>query len=205
MSRRTNVGVEHMALYTRTGDKGFTLLPGPDGAGPLRVRKDDARLTALGEVDELTAAIGLCVCEAVRTEHAVIRKGLTTVQKELLRVGAVLAAVIGGRRPEVRLRRTSVARLEKQMDTIAAELPELRHFVLPGGCELAARLHLARAIARRTERAVVTMMNLAGQAHRKDSPAAVVASYLNRLSDFLFTLARLANRDAGLEDAVWKP
>jgi len=194
-----------MALYTRTGDKGFTLLPGPDGAGPLRVRKDDARLTALGEVDELNAVIGLCAGEAVRAEHAVIRKALTTVQKELLRVGAVLAAVVGGRRSEVRLRQTSVARLEKQMDAIGVELPELKHFVLPGGCELAARLHLARAISRRAERAAVTMMNLAGRAGRKDSPAAVVARYLNRLSDFLFALARLANRDAGLKDAAWKP
>jgi cob(I)alamin adenosyltransferase len=141
----------------------------------------------------------------VRTEHAVIRKALTTIQKELLRVGAVLAAVVGGRRPEVRLRQSSVARLEKQMDAICGELPELKHFVLPGGCELAARLHLARVVARRAERTVVTMMNLAGRAGRKDSPAAVVARYLNRLSDFLFALARLANRDAGLEDAVWKP
>ena len=194
-----------MALYTRSGDKGFTLLPGPDGGGSLRVRKDDARLTAMGEVDELNAAIGLCVCEAVRGEHAVIRKALTTIQKELLRVGAVLAAVIGGRKPGVRLRQTSVTRLEKQMDAIWGELPELKHFVLPGGCELAARLHLARAIARRAERAVATMMNLAGRAGRGDSPTATVARYINRLSDFLFALARLANRDAGLEDAIWKP
>lgn len=194
-----------MALYTRTGDKGFTLLPGPEGARPLRVRKDDARLAALGEVDELNAVIGLCVGEAVRAQHAVIRKALTNVQKELLRVGAVLAAVVAGRKPEVRLRQTSVSRLEKQMDAIGRELPELKHFVLPGGCELAARLHLARAVARRAERTVVTMMNLAGRASKKDSPAAVVARYLNRLSDFMFALTRLANRDAGLGDAVWHP
>ena len=90
-----------MALYTRMGDKGFTLLPGPDGAGPLRVRKDDARLTALGEVDELNALIGLCAVEAARAEHVVIRKTLTIVQKELLRMGAALlcsASARNGRR-----------------------------------------------------------------------------------------------------------
>ena len=98
-----------------------------------------------------------------------------------------------------------VAGLEREIHHWTDELGSLGGFILPGGCELAARLHLARAISRRAERTVVTMMNLAGRAGKKDSPAAVVARYLNRLSDFLFALARLANRDAGLEDAVWKP
>lgn len=193
-----------MARYSRAGDKGFTLLPGPEGQPPLRVRKDDARMVALGEVDELNSALGVCVAEAVREGNDNIRRLLASVQQDLLRVGAVLAGAIGGRKMPVRLGQAAVTRLEKHIDAICSELPELTQLIVPGGCELAGRLHLARAIARRTERAVLAALNLANHTGRKDAPTAVIGRYLNRLSDFLFTLARLANRDAGIKDHTWR-
>ncbi len=193
-----------MALYTRTGDKGFTLLPGPDGEGPLRVRKDDPRLVALGEVDALNSAVGLAHAETVRVGNDRIRKFLATVQEDLLRVGAVLSGVIAGRRMPVRLGQAAVTRLEKHIDAIWTELPELTHFILPSGCELACRLHMARVAGRQTERAIVTALNLADRSPAKDAPASVLVRYVNRLSDFLFALARLANRDAGIADRLWR-
>ena len=192
-----------MALYTRTGDKGFTLLPGQEGQPPLRVRKDDARMAALGELDELNAAIGVCVVEALREDAEGIRKFLAGLQEDLLRLGAILVGVIGGGKVSVRLGPSAVSRMEKHIDAICSELPELTHFIVPGGCELAARLHQARAVSRRAERAIVAALNLANHTGRKDSPQAVIGQYVNRLSDFLFALARLANHQAGVKDLLW--
>jgi len=195
-----------MAFYTKSGDKGFTLLPGPDGSPPLRVRKDDPRLVALGEIDALNAALGLCATEADRVGHAAIAAHVRTVQEELFVVGSAVAAAAGGRKKApLRLRSSSVARLEKNIDAISAALPELKNFILSGGCELAARLHAARAATRRTERALVAGVDLTSHAPRTQAAGAVVGRYVNRLSDFLFALARLANHDAGVEETVWKP
>jgi len=163
-----------MALYTRTGDKGFTLLPGPEGNGPLRVRKDDARMIAMGDLDELNAAVGVAAAEAVREGNDRIGKHLTTMQEDLLRVGAVLAGVFGGRKVSVGLGPAAVKRIEKHIDAITAELPKLTNFILPGGGELAARLHLARAISRRTERDVVSALNLSNHSGQANSPQAVI-------------------------------
>ena len=197
-------GTLSMALYTRTGDKGFTLLPGPEGNGPLRVRKDDARMIAMGDLDELNAAVGVAAAEAVREGNDRIGKHLTTMQEDLLRVGAVLAGVFGGRKVSVGLGPAAVKRIEKHIDAITAELPKLTNFILPGGGELAARLHLARAISRRTERDVVSALNLSNHSGQANSPQAVIVRYINRLSDFLFTLARLANHQADIKDHTWQ-
>ena len=181
-----------MKIYTKTGDRGETGLFG----GP-RVRKSDARVSAYGEVDELNAAIGV-----VRTgvEDPEIEAHLARVQQELFCVGAELATPQGARArsaiPPVDAR--WVTELEVAIDAWEAELPPLSHFVLPGGTRTAAVLHLARCTCRRAERRVVA---LAAEAE----VAPVVLAYLNRLSDFLFVAARIANHRAGRPEVPWEP
>ena len=186
-----------MALYSGAGDAGVTRLPGEGGAP---IRKDDARCVALGTVDELNAAIGLCLAEARRADHALIFQALSSMQDELLAVGAVLAAVCAGQKPPARLDPSAAARMEKDIDRICEQLPELTHFILPCGCELASRLHLARTMARRAERAVAGVLAAAS-----GDDSATILKYMNRISDLLFALARLANHDAGEGDVIWQP
>ncbi len=182
-----------MKLYTRMGDNGFT----SSGVSGGRARKDDPRLAAIGEVDALNATIGLCLAEAKRAGDAAVCDALEPVRDELFGAGASLSTGGESRRQTPDSRRPldeAVTRMERLIDTICAELPELTDFILPGGCELSARLHLARTTARRTERAVVTAMN---PTENKQGDAPVVLKYLNRLSDLLFALARLANHNSG--------
>ncbi len=194
-----------MALYTRTGDRGFTLLPGPDGGGSLRLRKDDPRLVALGELDEFNAQLGLCLAEARRCEHVTIVQALEKMQRNLFRVGSIFSALAAGGTPPVRLGPAEVARVEKQIDGILTRLPRVRSFLLPGGCELAARLHVARTLARRAERAVIGGLEISQHSERASRPGRSICKYLNRLSDLLFALARLANHDADAREETWKP
>ncbi len=194
-----------MSLYTRTGDKGFTELRGAGRRTLLRLRKTDPRLVALGSLDELSAAVGLCVVEAERQGRKRPAGVLRRVQSDLFRAGAMLAAMGAGSVPDVRLERGAVVRMERYIDGIDARLGQLRHFVLPGGCELAARLHLARAIARRAERAAVAALDVSQRSGQSAADAALLTRYLNRLSDLLFALARQANHDAGVEESAWKP
>jgi len=199
-----------MGPYTRSGDTGFSALPGPGGR---RVRKDDARFAALGTIDELNAMVGLCLSEARRVRHAFISERLAEFQQDLLGVGSVLAAVAAEGEPPLRLAPAAVEQMEADINRIAGELPRLEHFVLPGGSELACRLHVARALARRAERTAVVALEASGKAQSggdrgqasTGSQAAMILRYLNRLSDVLFALARLANRDGGQEEQVWTP
>lgn len=182
-----------MKIYTRTGDGGSTAL-----FGGGRVPKDDARVDAYGSVDELNAVIGWCV---TRTSDEHLRGRLETIQHDLFALGAELATPPpedGRRRPETPgVPQERIGEMEAWMDEADMELPELRAFVLPGGTEAAAALHMARTVCRRAERTVV---HLAGQ----EAVDAEVVTYLNRLSDLLFTLARLANARGGHGDVVWK-
>jgi len=180
-----------MALYTGEGDDGFT-----ESAGG-RVRKDAPGPAALGALDELNAAVGLCLVEANRVNHVFIREALGPLQGELLAAGTDLDSSLAATCGPPRLPAGSIGRLERDTDTICEELPELKSFILPGGCELAARLHLARTVARRAERAAVTALDPTEGAHP------TVLRYLNRLSDLLFALGRLANADSGEGDATW--
>jgi cob(I)alamin adenosyltransferase len=181
-----------MPIYTKTGDTGET---GLFGGG--RVRKDDARTTAYGEVDELNSAIGLARATA---PVELFDDLLQDIQRDLFSIGGRLATP----RPEkvakamekAVLPPERVSLLERVMDDAERELPSLRAFVLPGGTAKAAALHLARTICRRAERSVVHLA-----AEDEVSPQILV--YLNRLSDFLFTLARLANHRAGSPDITW--
>ncbi len=175
-----------MKLYTKTGDDGRTGL-----LGGGRVDKDAPRVESYGAVDELNAALGLAASAADDDARA----DLHAVQSELFILGTQLATV-DGQTPSHHITDAMVTRLEERMDAVMAGLPPLKNFVLPGGCELAARLHLARTICRRAERAVVSL------AH--DAPvdrAAVV--YLNRLGDLLFAWALAANHQAGVDNVPW--
>ena len=185
-------------IYTRGGDAGLTSL-----VGGARRRKDDIRVAAYGDIDETNAAIGLARI-AVEASDAMLDSMLEHIQNELFDLGAELATPAGPSEssydPAQRLCvvDAQVERLEREIDQLNAELPPLKSFVLPGGTAAAAYLHLARAISRRAERAIVALGQAPGEAV---SPTAL--RYVNRLSDFLFVASRYANRRHG--DVLWRP
>src|SRR5215213_25858 len=176
-------------IYTRGGDRGETSLG--DGS---RVSKLDCRIGAFGSVDELNSALGVVLAGELDDD---VREPLTRIQNELFDVGADLS-VPWGIADRLRVDQASIDRLEELCDRFNAELPELRSFVLPGGTEAAARLHVARTLCRRAEREVV----LAAQELDLNP---LVLAYLNRLSDLLFILSRTANARAGVEEPLWRP
>jgi cob(I)alamin adenosyltransferase len=189
MPRASDEPVRLTRIYTRGGDGGETSLG--DGS---RVSKLDGRITAYGTVDELNSSIGLALATEVPDELA---QTLRRVQNDLFDVGADLCVPLGveGR---LRVTQAQVDELEHLCDRFNDELPELRSFILPGGSELAARLHVARAVCRRAEREA-----LAAAGQYDIDPLALV--YLNRLSDLLFILTRVANALAGVNEPLWKP
>jgi cob(I)alamin adenosyltransferase len=158
------------------------------------VRKDDHRVEAYGAVDELNAHLGF-----VRAENADagIDAVLDSIQHRLFDLGAELATPAGATAGSAAISDADVASLEHAIDTHQAELPPLREFILPGGTPVAAALHVARTVCRRAERRLVT---LAGE----EPVRAELLRYLNRLSDLLFVLARVANRRAGRADVTWQ-
>lgn len=179
-------------IYTRTGDDGTTGLV--DGS---RVAKDDPRMVAIGEVDELNSAIGVAVAAMSDPGRAAL---LQSVQNDLFDLGADIATPGEDFEPSemvLRIVPSQVERLERIIDALNEDLEPLRSFILPGGSPAAAHVHLARAIARRAERAVFA----AGRG-APVNPAAL--AYLNRLSDLLFVLARTMNADAA-GDILWIP
>jgi len=181
MPRRPDEPVRLTRIYTRGGDQGETSLG--DGS---RVSKLDARVHAYGSVDELNSLLGWVQVEARDTR-------LARIQNELFDLGADLSVPYAEGDGKLRIAQDAIDRLEAECDEANEALPELKSFVLPGGSELAARLHVARAVCRRAERDALA----AGVVN----PLAVV--YLNRLSDLLFILARAAN--AGGDEPLWKP
>jgi cob(I)alamin adenosyltransferase len=176
-------------IYTRGGDRGETSLG--DGS---RVSKLDCRIGAFGTVDELNAQVGAALAGELPEEF---RPVLERVQNELFDVGADLS-VPWGVTDRLRIEQGAIDRLEADCDRFNADLPELRSFVLPGGTETAARLHVTRTVCRRAERETL----LAGEEVELNP---LVLVYLNRLSDLLFILARAANADAGRDEPLWKP
>jgi cob(I)alamin adenosyltransferase len=187
--RRRDEPVRLTRIYTRGGDAGETSLG--DGS---RVSKLDERIAAFGDVDELNSVLGVVL--ATGTPES-FRPWLERVQNDLFDVGADLSVPIEveGR---LRIEQRHVDELERLCDELNADLPELRSFVLPGGSETAALLHVARAVCRRAERA-----SLAADAEHGLNRYALV--YLNRLSDLLFIAARAANADAGRDEPLWRP
>jgi cob(I)alamin adenosyltransferase len=180
-----------LKIYTRTGDDGQTGL-----LGPGRVAKDCPRIEAYGTVDELNAAVGLARALGLRPDDDA---RLAAVQDDLFAVGAALADPDPAGTFHAAITEAKIRRLEEAIDALVAELPPLDRFILPGGTHAAAQLHVARTVCRRAERRVITLAHLAGE---HVAPEAIV--YLNRLSDFLFVLARAANHHAGGTDLPWR-
>lgn len=179
-----------MRIYTKSGDDGQTGL-----FGGARVGKDDPRVQVYGTVDELNAALGLARSASNPEQGGVIR-GL---QADLFVLGAELACV-PGQTEKLRLRlieASDIERLERVIDRVDDKLPKLTSFILPGGSELAARLHVARAICRRAEREFFGF-------YRDGELRLEIGIYLNRLSDLLFVLARNANALEGVADISWE-
>jgi cob(I)alamin adenosyltransferase len=180
-----------MKIYTRTGDGGETSLF--DGR---RVSKHDPRPDAYGTVDEVNALVGMA---AALCEDQELRGSLETIQGRLLVLGAELADPDGtGGDTRPRITAEMIQDLERLIDAADGELETLTGFILPGGKPAAAALHQARTVCRRAERKLTLLLELGHQ-----SPGSLPLAYINRLSDTLFTLARLANRRAGAEERPW--
>jgi len=182
-----------MKIYTRGGDSGETSL-----LGGRRVSKSDDRVEAYGGVDELNAALGVV---RARPLDAWLASQLDAIQCDLFSICSVLASLDDEGRvvhhPKVRaaLEHARIDEIEAAIDQATSEAPPLDHFVVPGGCETAALLQLARAICRRAERRVVALTD--------PPPATAVLVYLNRLSDLLFVLARRENARAQVVETTW--
>lgn len=182
-------------IYTKTGDDGTTGLV--DGS---RIAKNDPRMAAIGDVDELNSALGVAICEI--TDDALVQE-LRIVQNDLFDLGADLATPAADgddfapSEMVLRVVPSQVERLEKAIDSANADLNPLTSFILPGGAKAAAAIHLVRAVARRTERTCVA-------AGRDMSINPQALAYINRLSDYLFVLGRALN-NGGKDDILWVP
>lgn len=179
-----------MKIYTKTGDMGSTGLFG----GP-RVLKDDDRIEAYGTVDELNAALGMTRAAGLPPD---IEALVSQIQSELFSIGAELATPDPDAHQVRLIGLTHVGRLEREIDAFESTLEPLRHFILPAGTATAASLHLARAICRRAERRVVTLVR-----RHEASVSEEVLVYLNRLGDLLFVLSRVANARGGIDEVKW--
>jgi cob(I)alamin adenosyltransferase len=191
VSRRRDEPVRLTRIYTRGGDAGETSLG--DGS---RVSKLDGRIAASGAVDELNSQLGLAL--AAPDLPASLRAPLQRIQNELFDVGADLSVPYGGPGERLRVTQPLIDGLEQLCDELNEPLPELKSFVLPGGSEAAARLHVARAVGRRAELAALSAASSVGV-----NPLAPI--YLNRLADLLFILARAANALGGIDEPLWRP
>jgi cob(I)alamin adenosyltransferase len=187
-------------IYTRTGDDGSTRL------GDLsKTTKTDPRLVAYADVDEANSAIGVAIALGALPEP--VGAVLTRIQNELFDVGADLCnpvvadpgGVELGAVPPLRIEQQDIDRLERDCDRFNEDLPKLRSFILPGGTPGSALLHVARTVARRAERSAWSALDV-----HADTMNALTAKYLNRLSDLLFILARVANH-ATVGDVLWQP
>jgi len=187
MPRERDEPVRLTRIYTGGGDRGETSLG--DGT---RVPKLDCRIAAFGVVDELNSQLGVVLAADVTDE---LRTVLARVQNELFDLGADLSVPFGVT-DRLRITHEQITALERDCDRFNADLPELKSFVLPGGSEVAARLHVARAVCRRAEREAL-------EAAEELEINQLALVYLNRLSDLLFILARAAN--AGGQEPLWRP
>jgi cob(I)alamin adenosyltransferase len=178
-----------MKIYTKTGDDGETAL-----FGGGRVAKDDPRVAAYGEVDELNAWVGVA---RAHVEDDAVRGSLDRVQQDLFVVGAILATPNPARRKGEKfdLPQGRIDALESEIDGWEEELPALKSFILPGGGPVGAFLHASRTVCRRAERAIIGL--------EADDLPATLLPYINRLSDYLFVCARVVNHRAGETETPW--
>jgi len=181
-------------IYTRTGDDGSTGL-----VGGARVRKNSPRVEAYGDIDELNCLIGICVTVATHPAEGVIRGKLSIIQNELFDLGAELATPFGSSwEGMLKTQPSHVEQLEKWIDELNEPLPELKSFILPGGTPLNANLHLARAVCRRAERAILSLNDV-------EPVSESILRYVNRLSDLLFVMSRSAAQAVGAKELLWVP
>jgi len=181
-----------MKIYTKKGDKGETSLFGGE-----RVSKSAERIEAYGTVDELNSVIGLALSYGLSEEG---RKMLQKIQEHLFILGADLATPPSTDTRIRRLEEEQVTYLEECIDRLEEELPDLKNFILPGGSQPGATLHVARTVCRRAERAAVRCRE-----NREDEISEIAIKFLNRLSDLLFVAARYENKTAGVRETTWKP
>lgn len=179
-------------LYTRTGDSGTTSL-----VGGVRVKKNSIRLEAYGTLDEFSSFLGCVLSHPDCPEN--VKSNLLTVQSTLFNIGSYLATKVEpGQTPAPwGLDDEDVAEIEQWTDTLDADTPRIKAFVLPGGCMIAAHAHVARTVCRRAERRIIDLAE-------SEYVDPIVTRYINRLSDFLFILARNLNAKAGIEEIVWR-
>lgn len=178
-------------VYTRTGDKGMTSL-----VGGVRIQKNDARLEAYGTVDELSSQLGMLVA---MMEHGDEREQVVRVQKNLFNVCTHLATDQSQTPlyPSAKLNKDEILLLEQRIDSINRELPERQGFILPGGAPAACQAHICRTVCRRAERRIVAL----AQAAAVDDE---IVQYVNRLSDYLFVLAKKINFNSGVSEIIWE-
>jgi cob(I)alamin adenosyltransferase len=182
-----------LKIYTKTGDKGSTSL-----LGGTKVPKSDLRIEAYGTVDELNSCTGLCR-DLITDEHS--RNILRDIQDRLFTIGSSLATD-PEKEPKMKipdLKEGDISILENEIDKMNEQLPEMKNFILPGGHVTVSQLHIARCVCRRAERCCVRLQGSGGDV------AAIVLKYLNRLSDYLFVLARYISHLTGAEEIPWKP
>lgn len=175
-----------MKIYTKTGDKGQTAIIGG------RVDKDDIRVEAYGTVDELNGFVGSAMTELDQELFTDILEDLEKVQHELFDCGGDLASV--SKKRQLKMSEEMVTELEDKIDAYTEETPDIERFILPGGTKPAATIHIARTVARRAERLVVSLVK------EDESVPLVTLQYLNRLSDYFFALARVVNFRMGVPD-----
>lgn len=180
-----------MKIYTKTGDKGQTSL-----IGGTRVPKYHLRIESYGTVDELNSYIGLIMCQDIDSHHQIVLK---EIQDRLFTIGSSLASDPEKSKMKIPdLLATDITLLENEMDQMNEHLPELKHFILPGGNTTVSYCHLARCVCRRAERLTV---HLAEESFVDSN----ITIYLNRLSDYLFVLARKLSAEAKTQENVWLP
>ena len=176
-----------MAIYTKRGDKGKTGLYATASKQKKRISKESLEVRTLGLIDELNSFLGVAISFSNVAE---VTSYLKEVQKNLLVIGSVTAG------SKLKFSDIEVRKMEKIIDKLEGDLPVLSNFILPGGTVLASHLHCARSLSRRTERGMISLSK-----KRKVDPRILV--YMNRLSDFLFMLARFVNAGAGLKEEIW--
>lgn len=186
-----------MKIYTKRGDSGETDLFTSD-SGMRRVAKDSLRIEAIGTVDELNSFVGLVI---VAVEDVILKNALIEIQKDLFVLGADLATpgvvAVRGASDVPRVSEGRIEELERLIDTLSVDLEPMTAFILPGGCEASARLHVCRGVCRRAERVCVALA-------REESVGKMNVKFLNRLSDLFFVMARWENMKKGVEETKWR-
>jgi cob(I)alamin adenosyltransferase len=181
-------------IYTRTGDDGSTGL-----VGGSRVKKASQKVSAYGDVDELNAHLGLCLCLASDMTKGLIGDKLVTIQNELFDIGAELATPADAHwEGMLKANQEHVEKLELWIDELNAPLPPLKSFILPGGSMLAAQLHIARTVCRRAERSILLV-------HDQEPVSSSIREYMNRLSDLLFVMSRAVLLAENKPEYLWVP